>query len=99
MAKRKKRPAAEGPTCNCLLLCDDVLESKGKGKHHLKPMLETATKGATTVSPPLHAVRWVALPKKRESLKAVNRRMSKNRQMLVERARANTIELTGKSTF
>lgn len=37
MAKRRKktRSSAEAPTCNCLLLCDDVLISQGKNKHSL----------------------------------------------------------------
>ena len=32
---RRKGSVPEHPTCNCALLCDDVLESKGRGKHNL----------------------------------------------------------------
>ena len=40
MAKKSKAAGQKGrvpeaPTCNCALLCDDVVESKGKGKHTL----------------------------------------------------------------
>jgi hypothetical protein len=36
MAKRRRaRARLEAPTCNCLLLCDDVLISQGKNKHNL----------------------------------------------------------------
>jgi hypothetical protein len=36
MAKRKKKKLGlEGPTSDCLLLCDDVLISQGKNKHNL----------------------------------------------------------------
>lgn len=38
-AKRKKTALSEAPTCNCLLLCDDVLESKGRGKHTLQGVI------------------------------------------------------------
>src|SRR5438552_10287125 len=43
MAKRKKKSAAklatEPPTCNCLLLCDDVLVSRRKNKHTLQGVI------------------------------------------------------------
>lgn len=41
MAKRKpkKKATGEPPTCNCLLLCDDVLVSQGKGKHFLQGII------------------------------------------------------------
>lgn len=37
MAKRKKKPKSgvESPTSDCVLLCDDVVQSVGKGKHTL----------------------------------------------------------------
>lgn len=37
MAKKRKKPKAglESPTSDCLLLCDDVFISQGKGKHNL----------------------------------------------------------------
>lgn len=36
MAKRRKsKQVPETPTCNCLLLCEDVLESKAGRKHFL----------------------------------------------------------------
>jgi hypothetical protein len=40
MAKRRPRRAkAEPPTCNCLLLCDDVLISQGRNKHFLQGVI------------------------------------------------------------
>jgi len=44
MAKRKgkaRTPArpTEDPTCNCALLCDDVLISQGRGKHSLEGVI------------------------------------------------------------
>jgi hypothetical protein len=39
MAKRKSNPGTESPTCNCILLCDDVLVSVGKGKHFLQGVI------------------------------------------------------------
>lgn len=45
MAKRKKNPSrrqpTEPPTCNCILLCDDVLVSQGRGKHTLSGVIGT----------------------------------------------------------
>lgn len=43
MAKRKvsrrQGPTPETPTCNCALLCDDVLVSHGHGKHTLSGII------------------------------------------------------------
>lgn len=43
MAKNKRlgRPTkkTEPPTCNCVLLCDDVLVSHAKGKHYLQGII------------------------------------------------------------
>ena len=35
MPKRRRKKGAVAPTVNCLLLCDDVLVSRGKDKHFL----------------------------------------------------------------
>ena len=41
MAKsRSKKKRTESPTCNCLLLCEDVTESKATGKHVLHGIIE-----------------------------------------------------------
>jgi hypothetical protein len=37
--KRHKRGIPETPTCNCILLCDDVVISQGKGKHTLQGVI------------------------------------------------------------
>lgn len=39
MAKRRRKLRAVPPTINCLLLCDDVLISQGKGKHFLQGVI------------------------------------------------------------
>jgi hypothetical protein len=41
MAKRKKKPKSgvESPTSSCVLLCDDVFVSTGKGKHTLSGII------------------------------------------------------------
>jgi hypothetical protein len=41
MAKGRRRRQAipEAPTCNCALLCDDVLVSQGKAKHILQGVI------------------------------------------------------------
>ncbi|MFI5380096.1 MAG: DUF6941 family protein [Tepidisphaerales bacterium] len=40
MAKRRKKAIGQvPPMCNCLLLCDDVLISQGKGKHFLQGVI------------------------------------------------------------
>lgn len=35
MAKRTRKTKLEAPQCNCIMLCDDVLMSAGRGKHNL----------------------------------------------------------------
>lgn len=42
MAKRRPKKTTavpEAPTCNCLLLCDDVILSQGKNKHFLQGII------------------------------------------------------------
>lgn len=37
--RKKKGAVPETPTCNCALLCDDVLVSQGRGKHTLNGII------------------------------------------------------------
>jgi hypothetical protein len=39
MADNAPGKITESPTCNCLLLCDDVLISGGRGKHYLQGVI------------------------------------------------------------
>lgn len=39
--RRSKGSLPESPTCNCVLLCDDVIISQGKGKHTLVGVIGT----------------------------------------------------------
>ncbi|HMO25296.1 MAG TPA: hypothetical protein PKB10_03425 [Tepidisphaeraceae bacterium] len=43
MAKGSKKRQAEAPTSDCILLCEDVLESKGRGKHMLQGVINIIT--------------------------------------------------------
>jgi hypothetical protein len=38
---KSRAGTAEPPTCNCILLCDDVVISQGKGKHTLHGVIGT----------------------------------------------------------
>lgn len=40
-SKRKKAATAGTPTCNCLVLCDDVVVSHGRDKHNLMGIIGT----------------------------------------------------------
>ncbi|MBL8745243.1 MAG: hypothetical protein JNK58_02685 [Phycisphaerae bacterium] len=40
-SKKGKRELPETPTCNCILLCEDVEISQGKGKHTLHGVIGT----------------------------------------------------------
>ena len=55
MPKRqpRKKKRTESPTCNCLLLCQDVTESKATGKRVLHGIIEVirATNFPVTVGP------------------------------------------------
>lgn len=40
-SKKKQPGIPETPTCNCILLCDDVVISQGRGKHTLQGVIGT----------------------------------------------------------